>query len=262
MKIRYLALGFALSCIVGSASAQLYGLSSDTPGTVYSVDEGTGAATAVTNVTGNVLTSIVDIEFLNGTAYACDVLVDSGWAFGTIDLGTGAFTQLNNQDGSANWWGLAAKQSANILYTVDFNDANNLKKITSSGTVTTIGLTGLSAVGAMTYDNVNGLLYATDGDGLYTLNEGTGAATFIGNLGLGGNNFSDLAYNDDLGVLYYTLNGNLYTVNTGTGAATLVGGLGVTVDGLGWKAGVVPEPASMAALGTGLMVLLRKRRKK
>jgi hypothetical protein len=258
-----------LSCLgimgaAGLAHSTLYGLDSFSPGTVYTVNTATGVATPLVTMPSGTQTSITDIEFLGGVAYACDVFGSSG-IFGSIDLTTGAYTPINNQGGSANWHGLGANESAGVLYAIssDFT-GSPLHSITPAGVITTIGNTGLGG-GGMTYDNNNGILYFSNGSNLWTINTTTAAPTLIGSLGVASNNASDLAYDGDTNTLYFNSHVNqLYTVNVSTGAATLVGGNGFTspqLDGLGWAPTPVPEPATLFALASGAVLLLRRRKK-
>jgi len=262
MKFSVLTSLLTFAALAPLASAELYGLSSTTPGTVYTLDTATGAATPVVDLSNDILASIVDIEFLGGTAYACDILTNDGFSFGTIDLNTGAFTALSQQDGSANWFGLAAKESANILYTVDIDDNNTLKSITPAGVTTSIGGVGFNVYG-MTYDSLTDTLYATDGQSLYTLDQTTAAPTLIGTFGGPNDGSSDLAFDPTTNTLYLNSFDTLYTVDQATGLASLVGpnnAGGVPIDGLGNLAAPVPEPTSMAAIGLGLLALIRRRR--
>ncbi len=253
------------------ASAQLYGVSSATPGAVYTIDASTGAATHVVDITGINFTSLVGAEFMNGTLYATDVLSD-GWHFGSIDLSTGVFTAINSQDGSANWHGLAANEAAGLFYTVDINDGNKLKSVTTGGVVTTIG-TGAGTDGrGMAFDSLNGVLYAVgggnSGSGLYSIDVTTGLASFIGGIDFVGN-MPGLAYDAANDTLYLNdgVDHNLYTVDRVTGAASLIGSNGVDafIDGLAWKGAAreVPEPGTLAMLaGAGVVGLGIIRRRK
>ena len=247
----------------------IYGLSSATPGAVYTIDASTGAATLVVSLTGNDNTSIVGLEFLNGTLYATDVFATDSYRFGTIDLVTGAFTPINDQGGSANWWSLAADPSAGLFYAVDFNNGNNLVSVTPGGVITGIGATGVDIAG-LAFDALNSILYGVGNGDLYTIDVTTGAATLIGATGLAFGADAGLAYDPDTATLF--LNGGsfdaLYTVNTATGLATLIGpnaeAPGLLIDGLAVlpnATGEVPEPGSLllAAIGGALLVLKRRR---
>jgi hypothetical protein len=115
-----------LLCIflaVASGQTGLLGLSTSLVGptaVVYSIHSSTGAATPIVAVTGNNGVLLTGIAYLRGQLYATDVSVSGlGIAMGTINLNTGLFTPLINQDGSSDWLGMAADQAANLLYTID-----------------------------------------------------------------------------------------------------------------------------------------------
>ena len=221
---------------------RLYGLSSNTD-SLYAISSVTGAASFVAAVPGNV--SLTGLDFLNGNLYASDVLVAGGWRIGTVDLITGAFTSVGNQDGSANWWGLAANETAGLLYSIDINDGNKLKSMTAGGVVTTIGAGGGIYGGGMAYDDANGILYATGPGGLYTVNTTTGLTTVVGPMGIS-TSFVGLAYDEASQLLFANNGANLYRVNPNTGATTLVGSNLVSgIDGLAWG-GPAAGPATTA----------------
>lgn len=252
------------------AAGTLYGLTSSDGGDVYTIDEATGAATHVAMLTGTGGTSFVGLEFLRGVLYATDVVPPGGdqfsFSFGTIDPSTGAFTVINNQGGSLNWHGLAANESANLLYIIDLDDSNNLKTVTPAGVITTIGPAEIDGRG-MAYDDTHGILYATGGGSLYTVDTTAGASTLVGSMGIS-NNRIGLAYDEVGGVLYANNadTGSLYTLDVTTGAAALVGANGATtgfgIDGLAWLAppATVPMPPSIALLVGGALICLARGR--
>ena len=240
----------------------LYALSSDTPGSLYTIDTATGAATLVTDLSGDINTSLVDIASLNGVLYADDVFAGSHLTFGTIDPATGAYTAINNQNGSSNWWSLAADPLADLLYAVDINHSDNLVSITPSGTITTIGSVG-TAIADLAYDAADDILYGIGSSGiLYTINRSTGAATSIGSTGQTGSELG-LGYDANNGTLYLN-NGvfhDFYSVNTSTGAATLIGSNGVSavIDGLADSVSAVPEPGTVAMTIAGIAAIVARK---
>jgi hypothetical protein len=253
------------SCLPASASI-IYGLSSGDPGTVFTIDPATGAATPVVNLSGGASTSLVGLEFLNGTLYATDIF-SNGFVFGSIDLTTGAATTINTQGGSANWHALAADPDADLFYSVDLDNSDTLVSVTPAGVITNIGPAGFAITG-LAYDNVNNILYGVDSTSLYTINVATGEATLVGLTGLDDGR-TGLAFDNDTATLFLNAGnvGSLYTVNTATGLATLVGPNGASVtdsgiDGLAIApSSEVPEPGTWALLASGAALVFLKRRR-
>lgn len=269
--------GFTLAA--APAHAGLVGLSSSRPGSVYSIDATTGAATLIVDLSNTDRTSLVGLEVLDGTLYASDVAVPNGGGrlrFGTIDLATGAFTAITDQAGSNNWQSLAADQDADLIYTVELTTTDlNLVAITPGGAVSVIGATGRDIKG-LAFDDANNILYGVDPGSLYTIDVGTGAATLVGGLGVATEGRHGLAYDPTTATLYLNAGnlgggGNLYTLDVATGAATLVGPNGPTagigIDGLAFFPTVtaVPEPSTFALAAIGGAGLLgygwRRRRR-
>lgn len=270
-----------LSALAGAAvfghAQTLYGLSSDffgpNPGQLWSIDESTGAATLINNVTlgdgSNVQTSIVGFANLNGTLYASDCFNSSGNTFGTINPTTGVFTPISNQNGSINWWALAADPASGTLYTVEQDggqsDVGHLLSVNPlTGTTTDLGqFTDANgnpvSPDEIAYDTRNATLYGLSGNSLWSMNVGTDVATLIGNLSDSFSNTSDMTYDPARDALFVNSGTALYSVNPSSASDTLIGSnnTGVTIDGL--APGPVPEPASMAALALGVTALVRRR---
>jgi hypothetical protein len=121
---------------------------------------------------------------------------------------------------------------------IRFDSANPL------GTVQLVGFAGAAGAnkGLSGMDfHPNGTLYAVSGFGtgfttangseLFTINQTTGAATLVGNLGLGtANAVADMSFNPVTNQMQVVTNvtgvgAQLHTVNLATGAATLVGAI-------------------------------------
>jgi hypothetical protein len=245
-----------------SAHAGLYGLSSGFPGTIYEIDAASGAATALTT-TAN--TSLVGATFLDGVLYGTDTCGANCFSIDSLDLGTGANTFVSDQDGSANWHGLASDEAAGLLYSIDQDDGGILKSLTPGGVVTSIGTgTGIDGRG-MAYDDMNDILYATDSNGgLYTVDVTTGLSTLIGDMGIPAD-LIGLAYDELADILYANVaNDGLYSLNVSTGAATFIGANGFSgIDGLAWLDDIqrVPAPASLALLVLGIAGIRYQQRK-
>lgn len=260
------ALGVLIGAAATASAGQLLGLASDSGSSagLYALNEATGAATRIATV--NDSTSLVGLDFLNGTLYATDVFVSGhGFSFGSIDPLTGAFTFINNQGGSSNWQGLAGNESAGVLYTVDNSDATKLKTVTPTGTITTIGTTGIGAAG-LAYDNLHGVLYGASGGQLYRIDTTTGASTLVGSMGVNTARLG-LEYDPGNATLFANVSdgtatgGKLYRVNATTGSATLIGSNGVTdgagIDSLALNPTLpVPEPSTLIPAGFASAVAL------
>jgi DNA-binding beta-propeller fold protein YncE len=231
----------------------VYGLRDGDPGELYTIDKSTGAATLVTQIQG--YSSLVGLEYMSGKLYATDIFGDSN-LFGTIDPITGAFTGISDQGFSVNWHSLAGDESANLLYTIDF-DSSHLLSITPTGTITDIGAS--TFMSGLAFDSINSILYGADGSSLFTINTATGAATAVGAFDATLGNIG-LAFDPSDGILYMNDSlGNFYTVNTGTGAATLIGSNGVdNINGLAVipdSGGAVPEPGTSVLAASALVAL-------
>ncbi|QYM78008.1 DUF4394 domain-containing protein [Horticoccus luteus] len=107
-----------------------------------------------------------------------------------------------------------ASKGASILYQIDPNNGSILS---------TIGDTGLSHITAMSFNPLDGKLYAASsgsGASLYTLNTSTGAATLVGALG-DSDDIPDMTFRSDGTLFAWSENNDtLKTINLATGAAT------------------------------------------
>ncbi len=242
-----LAIVLTLFLAVGPVNGQdfpdgLIGISSTGPAILYSIDEATGHATPI--VTLNGYASITGLAFLQRTLYGTDLGGFPGGVssenIGSISAG-GTIDFLGIQNGSFNWFGLAADETRGILYTIDNDKSNLLTAQFPNGLVETIGSgAGINGCG-MEYDDTHGILYALSSDAsLYTVSTETGTASLIGPTGIESASSSvGLAY-DECSQILYANYGNLkqlYTLDVTTGTATLVGPNGVdeVIDGLAWK---------------------------
>lgn len=276
-------------------SAGLIGLSSNYPvgpGSIYSIDSGTGLATKIADLQGaGISTSLVGFEVLNGVGYATDVFttVDdlSGPYYGSIDLSTGAFSPLGVQRNSTgaldyNWHALAGDAIAGALYMAS-NGGEFYSIDPTTGTSTfkgflTLDGTALTVFGmaGMAFDPVNGILYGVSSGAsystLYTIDPGTAVATLLGYLDLGTGGMAGLAYDYENGLLFMNTgwdpNGyRLFQLDPATLSATLVGTNsaaawtdGTGIDGLAFVGSSgVPEPATLTLFSAAFLSLLALR---
>ena len=177
-------------------------------------------------------------------------VVTYGGQFGTMDAGTGAFTQIGPLT-SDPIGGLASGPNGSLLG-VSFG--GNLESIDpATGAISVIGATGLGpalATAAFATGQLGGTVYETDGsNNLYTINTTTGIASQIGATGLpqcpsvtNPDDIGDESLFGANGELYLTFDAfnavtnavvyapELYQLNPTTGAATLIGATAFGLD--------------------------------
>jgi hypothetical protein len=172
---------------------------------------------------------------LAGSAFAQGRLfaVDSARNFYDVDMTTGAANligQISSNAGTTG--GLAYDGSTGTLYLTSTSLDSLFTLDITTLTATLVGEYGDSGIvmHGLEWDSSTGTLYGASGGGttagnLYTVNTGTGFASFVGNSGL--TSFTNLGYNSGNGTMYATNSGadSFYTMNVATGAATLVGPL-------------------------------------
>lgn len=149
-----------------------------------------------------------------------------GDAFGNLwthDVSTNTSTNLGNS-GIGAFFDIAQDPTSGNLYGVTgtgrFASIN-----TTNGSATVLGNTG-AFVNGLTFDSA-GTLFASGNNALFTLNLGTGGASFVG--GTGFTSSGDLAF-DSSGNLYMSAIGGgsdrLVSLNPATGAGSLIGSIG------------------------------------
>jgi len=115
----------------------------------------------------------------------------------------------------------------NIFYALDYNYNYLFELDYSADTITNIGTVAPDSVAwlGMSADPFTGILYATNGSQLYTIDPSVPSATAIGLIGLG--RVIDMAFGSD-GVLYGNEfeNDQLISIDTTTGAGTAIGSTG------------------------------------
>ena len=195
---------------------------------------------------------IISLTLFAASASAGPILyvVTYGGQFGTLDSGTGAFTQIGPTT-SDPIGGLVNGPSGSLL---GVSYGGNLDAINpATGEITVIGATGLGpalATSAFATGELNGTVYETDGSNdLYTVNTTTGLASMLGPTGLPP--FPSITDPDDIGDeaifaaggnLYITFDAfnavtsavvdapELYQINPKTGVATLIGPTAFGID--------------------------------
>lgn len=275
-----------LLALTGAASAQqtVYAIGNGGSSLVRFNSNNPSGAVVVANFSGaaNFLDAI-DFRPATGQLYG---YLDSSDSFYTIDTTTGQLTLASV--------GTSAVPTNTFQLGLDFNPTiDRARLITDSdqnivfnpntGTVT--GATNLNfAIGDVNENsdpNIIDNAYSRNFAGstttvqyvidyelnlLATLANNTGVLTTVGPLGVdtsiytGFDIYSDT--NSDTGYAILTgTNGlpNFYTINLQSGAATLVGPVGVTNQV--YSLAVVPSPAGLAVLGSGLALIARRRKR-
>jgi hypothetical protein len=275
----FLAAGIvALSFGVSHAQAEtLYAVDYPASATLYTVNETTGALTAVGPVgldnvgdlTSNLVSRLWGIQITTNSLVSINPSTGAG-TLGPAITGTSltaaggpglpivslAYDPLNSTlygNTSVPYGGATADE----LYSIN----------TTTGAATAIGLIGETSVYALGFSQAGGL-YGVDGScDLVRINTGTGAGAVVGATGLslsGGCSAYDIA--SGLNGTMYLANSDtdsLYDVNLGTGGATLIGPYGSATNVVGLAVIGTPEPGTLALFTAGMvMVWLGARRRK
>lgn len=283
-------LSIALLCGATSASAlTLYGVEKDSFGSrnafLYTINEGTGVATAVG------ATGITTLTSARGLAWDGTGLLTIGFettsgnfnlALARISTSTGAASVIANLSGTA---------LSGTVKDVSFDGVNTLWVATVSGVYTVNATTGATAlIGSHGAILSSGLGMAFDGGGVLrmvndndigSVNQGTGAYTAGTDLGALGGDCPRIEQADALGTTVFAFirreggtgagctpptlpqTEQLVRINDVSGTPALVTGATVsgTADDLVGLAVVLPEPGLAPLLGfAGLFLVLRRRR--
>lgn len=213
------------------ANGLLYGLGSS--GRLYTLNTTSGAATLASLISAGLSGTAFGVDFnpvpdrLRVTSNAGQNLrIDVTTGIATVDLAiNGPTTSLA---GSAYTNNVAGAATTTLYGISSATDALYIQNPPNDGTLTFIGSLGFDTTGVAGFDisGTSGLAFAslTNGDtaesGLYSINLATGAATFVGLFGVGGNP-----------------------------------ALAAPMLGIALNVGVVPEPSIYAMLAAGMLAV-------
>lgn len=265
--------GAALCCAGAVAGPLNWGIISTTgdpdPITVFDLANPSGSQQNLGFVDGN-FNRGMDFDSENSFYYfvSTDSLNDPGDR-GLWYWNNGVNTQLFNTPFSDSGDGDAtlSNDASTFYVTVDDGDGiggDSLYAFTNLGGVVSfseIGETGLTQFIGIAMHPITGILYGYDAstEGLYTISTTDGSTTLIGLSGESVGAIGGMDFSADGGTLLLADGSDvLFSININDGSMTNVGDLlGPNVSALSFR---VPTPGSVALLGLGGMVALRRRR--
>lgn len=239
------------------AGALLYAMNDQT-NTLYSIDPNTYALNVVGN-TGVAAGDFGDMAYDPGSNTAYWVAGRGNDNLYTLNLQTGAAT-LIGAHGVDDMFSLAYDTDTHKLYGESSN-GNFYSLSTTNGAATLLGNNSVFP-GGMTYrSDIHQMVMLQAGTAnFYSINVANGGATLLG----GGGFFNDggLAW-DPINNHFVAddWSAKLYTGDPSTYALTQVGSLPTEFDGIIYTSGV-PEPGTLMLLGTGIVGLAGKLRRK
>ena len=145
--------------------------------------------------------------------------------FGTINLMTGAFTEICPLNGG--YYNDIAYAPDGTLYGLVNNGASLVTFDSLTGNVTPVASLNVAGIESIAFDPSDGTLFGATESGLCTIDPTTGKASYVGDFGnpYGCNLWQNIRFDSDGNLYVSNTSGNtdIYRVNTGTGSATFVG---------------------------------------
>jgi hypothetical protein len=276
MQIKSLLVSAALLAVVGSVQAveTCYGISNgfgtEADNQIYQINTANAGISNMHQVTlaGFTVTSSLALAAnpLNGTLYAV-VGVTGGRRLITIDPNTGIGTNIGALN--RNFSSLAFRADGSLIGVTGDGDPNNPETLysinTTNATSTIMFALGNGADGETIAMHPSTILYHSSGNGTAEFESINLATQVVTPLGSASGEAFAMGWSTAVGQMFLSdISNDLYTVNLSNGARTLVGSMGSSLPndnrGLAFV-NPVPEPGTVAALGLGALVLLRRRRK-
>ena len=261
--MRRFVLLLAVLCCLGAVSAwaadtgMLYAIDNDN-NSLYAIDPNTYTATFIgsTGVSG----SFGDLAYNPNTNTAYWTPGRGNDSLYTINLQTGAATLVGSH-GIDDMFALGYNTATSTLYGESSN-GNFYSLSTTNGAATLIGNNSVYPGGLTYRPDTNQLILLGAGSATFNqINVSNGQATLLG--GSGFVNDNGVTWNATQGKFFVDdYSGNLYTGDPNTWALTQVANLPGAFDGIIYGGSGVPEPGTLMLLGTGVIGLASRLRRK